>query len=84
MSDLRYTDYARRLHLTATDVADNEKAVSDLRNAINDLAEPPQYFGEELAELAKTLARLKKEVIDSFNALEKKSKNSVDSPPPPQ
>ena len=78
MTDNRCADYGRRLLLAGGDLVGVEKEMAEIRTGIQAFAEPPEYFGEELAELTATLAKLKREVIESFDALEKKVRKNKD------
>lgn len=83
MSDLRYTDYCRRLCLLGSDMVDIEKRLSDLRNEILDLPDAPEMFADEFKELENMLERVKTELFQAFDGLKNKLRKPLDNPPAP-
>lgn len=75
------SDYTRRFLLLSGDIVDCEKELSELRNILLDhKADLPQFLHDEIAELTKTLARIKSEYAEMFKTLEDFTKGEHNGP----
>jgi hypothetical protein len=67
-------DYCRRLLLLGGEIVDAEKELSELRNIITDHKEElPEWFGDEIINLQKTITRIKQEygeIIQTLSSIE--------------